>query len=181
MKIKPILAAIVVAVTSVGGYWYYSPYLALKNMREAAQSKDAEAFNAHVDYPKVRESLKGQFSAIMADTMGASEPGAAAFGAMLGMALVNQMVEVLVRPEMVMRAMEQGDIKKEPGPTDTTETAAEDKKQLDWKLERFGVNKVIAYSQESGKPINKDFGVVFERSGFADWKLTEFRMSKPAR
>ena len=31
----------------------------LKSMRDAAQANDADAFNDKVDYPKVRESLKG--------------------------------------------------------------------------------------------------------------------------
>jgi hypothetical protein len=36
MKTKLILASIAVASAAVGGYWYYSPYLALNDMRKSA-------------------------------------------------------------------------------------------------------------------------------------------------
>lgn len=178
MKTKPLLAAIAVAAASVGGYWYYSPYLVLKDMREAAQRKDADAFNERVDYPKVRESMKGQMSAVMAEHAAASSNnGFAAFGAMLGMALVNQMVEALVRPEVVMRAMQSGEMKQEPSSTHPGKQNEADK-PVEWALERKNVDKILAYRQEPGKEVDKDVGLVFERNGFADWKLTEIRLGK---
>ena len=177
MKTKPLLAAIVVATASVGGYWYYSPYLVLKSMREAAQRKDADAFNERVDYPKVRENLKGQMSAMMAEKAGGSENGFAAFGAMLGMALANQMVEALVRPEVVMRAMQSGEMKQKSAPTNQNAQTESGQKPVEWALERKNLNKVIAYRQEPGKQTDKDVGMVFERNGFADWKLTEIRLA----
>lgn len=88
------LMAPVVALAAAGGYLYYSPYLAIKAMRSAAQHQDAEAFNEHVDYPRLRESFKGQMSAMMAKRLGDSpDNGAQTFGALLGLVLVNQMVE----------------------------------------------------------------------------------------
>jgi hypothetical protein len=96
MKNKSILAALVLAVAGIGGYWYFSPYLTMKSMRSAAQTADADAFNDKVDYPKVRESLKGQMTAMMAEKLGPTDNGFAAFGAMLGMALVNKVVDAMV-------------------------------------------------------------------------------------
>jgi hypothetical protein len=95
------------------------------------------------------------------------------------MALVNQMVETLVRPEVVMRAMQGGHMRQEveshraPGARIATEG-----KPVEWALERRNVDKVIAYRQEQGQAADKDFSLVFERSGFADWKLTEIRLGK---
>ena len=98
MKSKLITGVVAVAI-AVGGYWYFSPYLALKSMRDAAAAKDADAFNDKVDYPKLRESLKGQMSAAMTKEMDkAKGNGFAALGTMLGAAMVNQMVEAFVRP-----------------------------------------------------------------------------------
>ena len=180
MKTKPIVAALVITGAGIGGYWHYSPYLAIKTMRDAAQAKDADAFNEKVDYPKVRESFKGQMSAVMAEKIGPADNGFAAFGAMLGMAMVNQVVDAFVRPEMVMWSMQSGEFK--PGPTigkDTPSEAPEKKKEkVEWTLERKGINKVIAYAQKPGQPApDKDFGLVFARDGFADWKLTEIRLN----
>lgn len=177
MKTKSILAALVLAVAGIGSYWYFSPYLTIKSMRDAAQTADADAFNDKVDYPKVRESLKGQMSAMMAEKLGPTDNGFAAFGAMLGMAVVNQMVDAMVRPEMVMRSMQNGEFKSMPNAGKDTPSGQADQKKVEWILDRKSANKVIAYSQEFGQAApNKDFGLVFERSGFADWKLSEIRI-----
>jgi len=57
MKTKPLLAALAVAAASVSGYWYYSPYMAFKDIRHN---------------------------------------GFATLGSMLGMVVVNQMVEAFL-------------------------------------------------------------------------------------
>lgn len=41
--------------------WYLSPYLALRGMHEAAVQRDAAAFNAWVDYPRLRDSAKDEW------------------------------------------------------------------------------------------------------------------------
>jgi hypothetical protein len=181
MNTKPLVAALVIAGAGVGSYWYYSPYLSIKAMREAAQAKDADAFNDKVDYPKVRESLKGQMSALMAEKLGTPDTagnGFAAFGALLGMAMVNQVVDAFVRPEMVMRSMQSGEFKPVPPLGKDSPTGEPEPKKVEWTLERKGTNKVIARAQELGQPApNQDFGLVLERYGFADWKLTEIRLN----
>ena len=61
---------------------------------------------------------------------------------------------------------------KEPGATSSD-------KKTDWTLQRKSTSKVILYSKEPGQSQpNEDVGLVFERYGFADWKLTEVRLKK---
>jgi hypothetical protein len=178
---KAVIAAITVAVAGVGAYWHYSPYLAMKQMRTAAEQRDADTFNAHVEYPKVRESLKGQLAAMMADKLGssgASSNGFEGLGAALGLALINPMIDAMVRPEMVMRSIQEGKLKPLPEATgDATETA-EPAKEPKWEFDRVGANKLIAYAVDPEGKDGIQVGVVFERSGFADWKLTEIRLPK---
>lgn len=179
MKSKAIVAAAALAVAGVGGYWYYSPHLAMKSMQTAAQKKDADAFNERVDFPKLRESLKGQMSALMAERMGTSTgSGAEALGAMLGMAMVTQFVEAFVRPEVVMRAMSSGQLKPEASQgRPASENPPDESKKVQWNIERSGADKVIAYGREDETVTDgKSVGFVFERYGFADWKLTEIRL-----
>src|SRR3989442_1706189 len=128
LKISIALAALVTAA-----YWYWSPLLAIRQMQSAAKAGDADAFSDHVDYPKLRESFKGQFSAMFAQKMAAQSnsdndfaKAGAALGVMLGTAVVNQFVDAMVRPEVVMRAMQEGKLmpKKSadggpPAPTDS--------------------------------------------------------------
>lgn len=178
MKNKLFLSAIAVVTAFVGGYWYYSPYLALRDIRDAVQRKNVDAFNKRIDYPKVRESLKGQISVMMAGNAAFPNDGLAVIGTMFGMALVNQTVDALVRPESVMHAMKIGEINLNQPSARPGAQAVPDKKPVEWTLERKNIDKIIAYRHESGGAIGKDFSVVFERQGFADWKLTEIRMDK---
>ena len=52
---KKIVALVLVMM---GGGFYATPYIALHNMQQAAQAKDAAALNEYIDYPAVKESLK---------------------------------------------------------------------------------------------------------------------------
>ena len=192
---KSIKAAAVVALVAIAGYWYWSPILAVRQLQSAAQKKDADAFNERVDYPKLRESLKGQFAAIMGARLVKPEDagnGFAALGAMLGLALVNQFVDAMVRPEAVMMAMQEGRLAPKDNPPsdspapassagtpDSPVKAEPQESKPKWTYERKGVDKLIAYASDPTTPdvSNQDkFGLVFQRTGFADWKLTEFRL-----
>jgi hypothetical protein len=176
---KAAIAAVALAVAGVGAYWHYSPYLAMKQMRTAAEQKDADRFNAHVDYPKVRESLKGQLAAMMAEKLGSSGASSSGFeglGAALGLALINPMIDAMVRPEMVMRSMQEGKLKPLPSAAGDSTGTAEPAKEPKWEFDRVGANKLIAYAVDPEGRDGTQVGAVFERSGFVDWKLTELRM-----
>lgn len=183
MPAKLTKAAIVAVAVAVPAYWYWSPYVAMHSMKAAAKAKDADAFNAYVDYPKLRESLKGQFSAMMADTMqqagrGGSdmEKAGASLGAMLGMALADRFIDAMVRPEFVMKAMSEAKLEA-PGASKPAEGASDKPRDVRWTVERKGTDRVIAYGADDvQEPTAKQVGFVFDRSGFAAWKLSEIRL-----
>lgn len=187
---KSALVVILAALLTIVAYWYWSPFIAIKSMQSAAQANDADAFNTHVDYPRLRESLKGQFSAIMAEKMGKSGDSKNPFGAIgsvLGLAMVDKIVDAMVRPETVMRGMKSGQFGPKPPVPETPElggdgtstradTGAEKKQK--WTYERRSTDLLIAY-REGPAPNNEKVGIVFERSGFAHWKVTELRLPAP--
>lgn len=191
MTSKAIKTTAVLAIIVIASYWYWSPFLAVQQMRSAAEKQDADAFNERVDYPKLRESLKGQFSALLGEQMAKTQESGnpfAALGAMLGGAMVNQFVDAMVRPEAVMRAMQSGEMGPKPKSTESspsaepkasspqTEPASSKPK---WTYDRKGVDRLIAYATDPQKPLAPNaekFGLVFERSGLANWKLTEVRL-----
>src|SRR5689334_1640730 len=100
MKSNILRAGLAVAGLALAAYWYWSPFLAMHQMREAARAGDAETFNDYVDYGRLRESLKGQFSARLTEQM-ASEPApsnefakaGAALGNVFAIAMVDKMVD----------------------------------------------------------------------------------------
>ena len=177
--IKASLFAFLLAAAGVVGYWHYSPYLTLNAMRTAAEQKDFQAFGERVDFAKVRESVKSQLAIKLAGQMGSdanegqSSKGFKALGAAFAMALANPLIDAMVRPEFVMAALTKGEIEVVPGAVKEVVGVTEPKKDKPkWAFDRQGPNKLIVYVKDTEKPGEVKVGLVFERSGFADWKLT---------
>ncbi len=176
-KLKILVAILLATALSVGAHWYYSPYIAMNSMVSAAKAKDADKFNEYVDYPSLRESFKGQFSAKLADVMGNQPSNAfSALGAMLGMTMINQMVDALVRPELVMKMMEEGKAQQpNKSASDKPSSDESDTKAPKWEFERKGTDLVLATPIQEGSN-NSQPVFVFRRAGYANWKLTEVRL-----
>ncbi len=177
--VAPILATL---VAIAGGYWHYSPYLALHGMQAAAEAKDADKLNTYVDYPKLRESLKGELAAKITqqmpratDTGDQFEKAGAAFGAMLGLALVDKMVDAIVRPEVVMRTIDDARFETSPAVRGDAPASESHKRDVTWTLERKTNDLVVAYGADQAKPAER-LGLVLERNGFANWKMTGIRL-----
>lgn len=187
MKMKIIPSLLIATVLGVGAYWYWSPFLALNNVKAAVKSGDAEAFNAHVDYPLLRENLKVQFASMIASKMPKGSSGmAGGLGEMFGQAMVSKMVDAMIQPQNVMAAMKQGQFGNkrpaaEPGqpantPAPSTPTNDAEVK-VEWKFDRINTDKLVAIAHDAKDPAaGKSIGLVFERAGFANWKLTDVRL-----
>jgi hypothetical protein len=162
----------------LAAFWYFSPYVTLHAMRNAAQAHDAAALARHVDFPRVRESLKGQVRALtarQARDIGGDHPLAragAAFGAMLGNLVGNTLVDVLVTPERLADAMREGELK-EPS---AAGEAAGPKQEKQWAFERRGMNVFVAKALDSSG--EADIGFVLEREGFATWRLVGIELPR---
>jgi Protein of unknown function (DUF2939) len=215
MKKSHAVAVLVVALLlALGAYWYWSPFLAVRELQQAAKAGDADAFNAHVDYPKLRESLKKQMADLLARKIGASADSGnplAALGGMIGGRLINPLVDAMVRPETVMAAMSSGRLGGSAGaqasapvtapadpagvpaapsiapaptpsaapPATTPSGATPEANKARWIIDREGASRMTAYAVDPGRPDEPNsqrLGLVFERSGFVDWKLTDIRL-----
>lgn len=181
---RVVLVLALLGAAAAAGYWHWSPYLAMSSMKAAAKARDAAAFNRFVDYPSLRESLKGQLAAQMADAVDAEPQGSdagragAALGLLLGNALMERMVDALVRPETIMRAMSRGQL--QPPSSEADEAAKSPEAQhVDWVVRRQGFDQVVAHVRGAGdgtKSAEEGAGFVFQRSGFATWRLAEVRL-----
>lgn len=186
MSSKLLRATAAAVVIAVGAYWYWSPYLAMNSMKSAAQKQDADAFNEYVDYPRLRESFKGQFGARMADVLGGKAPGSSdaeragsAFGAMLGMAFVDKLIDAMVRPEMVMKAWSAGRLQTPGKASEAGGESGAKKADVKWVVERKGLDRVLVFGVDDKDPSPepaKRAGFMFERKGFASWQLVEVRL-----
>jgi hypothetical protein len=104
-----------------------------------------------------------------------------ALGNMLGPAMVDKLVDMLVRPEVVMRAMQQGKLmpKRSSDGGGSQEPDAKPADEVTWTSERKGMDMYIVFVAKPGDQPGNRVGLVLERSGFAEWKLTEIRLPAP--
>ena len=85
----------------IAGWIYASPYLAVRNMKEAVKNGDAVAVADYVNFPSLKESLKASVNVQIAMSMVEMKgnPVFTALGANVANALVDPMFESLVSPE----------------------------------------------------------------------------------
>jgi hypothetical protein len=158
-------AAALFAIAYIG-----SPWWAVHQFREAAQSGDRDRLEQTVDFPSVRESFKAQINSMLAEKM-ASDPEMqnnpfAGLGTMLIPTMVERMVDTVMTPDGFSRLVERGRSER-GGP----ETGGNPKWASGYKsLDRFLVNPKDA----AGKKVKPTF--VFERRGLFSWKLIRLEL-----
>jgi Protein of unknown function (DUF2939) len=171
------LLGVAVAVLAVvaAGYAYASPYLTVSRVRAAAERGDAATVNAHVDFPAMRESMKGWMGVAMAKQLAKqgndvrSNPFNA-LGAAFAMTLVEKMVDALVTPEMVS-AMLEG---RRPGQRSKPDARAGTEAPL---MGYEGFDRFVVTMRRAGEP-REEFSMIWRRSGLT-WKLSAVRLPPP--
>ncbi|CAD6515075.1 hypothetical protein LMG28727_01076 [Paraburkholderia kirstenboschensis] len=112
-----IVTLVVVVVIAALGFAYASPYIALNNLKRAADARDAQTVNRYVDFPALRESLKQQVTGLLTrrlDSHGNGNP-LAAIGAMIGVALIGPLVDAYATPDGVAALLNGMPPRGEPG------------------------------------------------------------------
>jgi len=174
-----VLFSLVVVVVLAGAYLYASPYLTVSKVRRAAQAGDVDTVSAHVDFPALRERLKGSMGAFMAKRMAKDDTlrsnPFAALGAAPGMMMADKMVDLMVTPEGV-RAMVAGQRPQPPQPEgrprETPQRSQDGPAMRHEAFDRFTVTFPGRERPEDS------FTMVLRRSGLT-WKLTAVRLPLP--
>lgn len=184
MKQKSIALTFLAALLGLAAYWYWSPFVAMANLKSAIKKNDAQAFNQHVDYPLLRENMKVQFLRVVETKVPKSEGPMGAVGQNFAKAMMVKIVDAMVQPENVMKAMSQGqfaDPKKASPATGQPENGSQAPAvKVQWEFERVNADKMIAVARDAREPTGPNaMRLVFERSGFADWKLTGINLPDP--
>lgn len=167
MKKITLVAVCVSCVATLGSYWYWSPLLALQQMRSAVEAKNSYAFDSYVDYKKLRENIKRQlvvtmFKASKDDTIAAS--------------LADRYLEDMVQPKAVMARFDLWQLEARARDNATHGTTGP---ALIHSTERPTSSHFISSLYQEGEPPDQRLNLVLERSGFATWKLTSIQVMKP--
>ncbi|HEY4297979.1 MAG TPA: DUF2939 domain-containing protein [Paraburkholderia sp.] len=97
-----IITLIVVVVIAALGFAYASPYIALNNLKRAADARDAQTVNQYVDFPALRDSLKLQIAGLLTRRLDAdNDSKMATIGAMIGVTLIGPLVDAYATPDGV--------------------------------------------------------------------------------
>lgn len=173
MKKLLLLLFIVLAVI---GLWYWeSPYLALKNLQDAAQDRDVAELERSIDLPALQVSLKSELGAQLERRVGGGPLGRVGSGA--GRAVIDGAVDQYVTAQQLGNAMAQPPrdpllqaIAGSLGALATREAA-----RTEWTLER-GFN-TFRVRREAGDGAALP-ALVFERHGIG-WKLAGVDFPEP--
>lgn len=167
------IAAMVAALALLAIAYAGSPYLAARNLREAAIGADVDKLDAAVDFPAVRDGLKSQVSAAMTkrlnDDPAMKDNPFAGLGMVLMPTIVDRMVDALVTPDGIAALIRQG----RPG-ADTAGRRTPDP-DITYRYGYVGMDRfrVRMVNRQRDEPMPS---LIFERRGLFSWKLVRLEL-----
>lgn len=156
-----------------GIYLVGSPYLTVYQMKSAAEKRDGAALSEFIEFPSVRQSLKDQLNAHLADEMAADPEMAdnpfSAIGSALAGTLAEKMVDAYVTPAGITRLMAGSSLSSKGDSSSYGTNPLADASMGYQSLDKFAVT----VKDDDGE--NIDF--ILRRRGIG-WKLTDIIVPK---
>ena len=173
-KIKPLIAT---ALLGFSAWFYATPYLAVSNMKSAAEANDAERLSSYVNFPQLRENLKADFSAKLS---GAAQrhpengnDGLQALGAAMAVALINPMIDALVTPASLGLIM-QGRAPRTGAPASAPAASTpEQSPEISMAYESY--DRFVVSLRKKGSQ-DAPLRLVFRREQLIFWKLSAMQL-----
>lgn len=164
-------ASIIVAVLVVPGWYWASPFFAVASLRDAALRGDTKELNERVDFPRLREEIKTQFSSFLIGRTAENLRGNpfAALGVALAAKLTDVMIDAMVTPAGIAALLE-------PAKDRTPDQVSGLGLMLssDFVVHREGLSTFEFYS---AKEREKTGTLRFGRNGL-NWRLVSLQMPK---
>jgi hypothetical protein len=169
MRKALVFLSLLLVLGGAGTWFYFTPVIALGNMRDAAYAKNAGTLAEYVDFPSVRESLKVVVNAkVSALAKDATNP-MIALGAQFAAGFVEPMIDNLVTPDN-LGLMLSGVT---PAVLNANQLAGTG--QVETSAHCGGLNSYVVMVKREGAawpPIELEL----RRSGLATWKLSAIRL-----
>lgn len=182
---KIALAGCAVAVLALAGGYFASPLIAAHTLRAAAMAGDADKLQRMVDFPSVRESLKGQLNVLLLAEMQkdpelANNPFAGLAVAMVP-SIVNHAIEGYVAPDGISAMMSaQAPTSAAPAATDAVNPGGGGRLASREPVVSHGYRDLDTYVITSADPADAKaaFDFVLHRKGPFSWKLARIDLPK---
>jgi len=164
---------VVLGVLFAGVYLYFTPYLALNKLQKAAERGDEQTMAELVDFPALRESVKGNVRGAVAHSVGGRNP-IGVLGGILAGAVAGPVVDAVVTPQGIA-ALTQGE---RPGSRRDRASNGDSKLRVkDVKVkrgyERFDLFVVHFVDKDDGR---ERMALLLRREGIAHWRLSGIRI-----
>lgn len=106
---RRVISASVSAFALAGLLWIAWPYYSLYELTVALQKGDALSLESEIDWNSVREGLRGDLNAMLLKSLRSDKSGAGGgLAAVLGPAIINQMVDGYVTPQTIAYLIRDG-------------------------------------------------------------------------
>ena len=177
-----VIAAVIAVVLGIAVLLYASPYIALNSIKKAMDAQDANALAQYVDFPVLRENLKGKLMSSLANKLPQSDDSSNPLGGIgeaIGGMVVGAAVDNLVSPAGVMMMMQTGKFgPKVPKSTPAQNNGAPSDRATDnesdprgFSLNYQGFSKVRVFRKS-----DPGSAFIFRRDGLMGWKLINVDM-----
>lgn len=167
------VAAATIMVLFAGAY-LGSPYWAARQLFAAAGSGNVDQIEAAVDFPAVRESLKGQLTIALTEKF-EEDQGDNPFkglGTLLMPTIVQHTIDTFITPDGIAEIVKRGQLERKKGKS----AAPEPDLSYDygWRsLDRFGIT-----IRAKDVPVERAPVIVLERRGLFTWKMIRLQVPK---
>ena len=192
-KKHALLAAVLLLVLLLGGYFVASPWVALVRFKEDARARRTEKMADYVNFPAVQASLKAQMRNKIKAEVGRQDDDFAAATQILGAAVANlvldPVVEKVASPQGMVAIMNgenplpglnKLDIAVQPpAPTPPTppqpNASPHAQARRQWRLSYTGLNQAVirAVPAEEDAPY-----LVMQRKGLFGWQVVDVQLGK---
>lgn len=181
-KITIALVSILIVLAGVG--FYCTPYLTYRNIRIAAEQRDAKALSKYIDFPAIKKSLKENFKSKIETTEKQGENQSKGMGSAIVSAFINPLIDAFITPE-TLGLMLKGNppsLKKSGQVAEQKSEHAGDKKSAhdaagpDILMYYESLNRFVVEVKKKGAG-EEPIALLFKRNRLIYWKLYAIKLS----
>lgn len=171
--------AVVASIACLGGasYLYATPYINIHQLQEAIETKDIPAIERHVNFPKLRESLKEQLKAKFSEELtsqtesnDAFAMGMNALGLAIASPIINAAVDTYVSPSGLSSLMAGRQPKQNGGTNEANSQPETGTRRPTLSMGYKSPNIFTATATDNEN--NQSVQFIFERQDLLSWRLS---------
>lgn len=168
---------IIIILIAILAYLYASPYLALKNLKSAAEQNDIETINQYIDYPSVRQGLKDQLNAYMLKELQQEKNNEfAKLGSMLASSMTDSLLDAVITPAGIGLMVQGKNLNPSHMPIQTSDNnsqdnATKDEEKVEYKMYYTSFNRFVI-NVNNKQHHNQRVQVIMQRDGLS-WQIKQ--------